>query len=259
MNLTSRESDIVFRIMGELSAGHSSRDLRVCLCPLLRDLLNAEYLASYVWSEGGRKVRRPRVALNMSDDNLSAYESYYQFRDPITPALQRRRRTTSVNEVISRPALERSEFFNDFLARDGLHYGINYYAYAGGANIGDLRIWRGSGKEDFSRREIEIVDAIGPAFTNAMRRALAREGGGGSGASPGGPVERIARETKLTAREKEIALSAALGRTDMEIAQALGISVTTVRTHLKHIFAKLGVANRTRLAARFAFPASDGN
>ena len=258
MNLTSRESEVVFRIMGELSAGHSSHDLRVCLCPLLRDLLNADYLASYVWREEEGRFA-DRVAFNMSDDNLSSYESYYQFRDPITPALQRRRRTTSVNEVISRPALERSEFFNDFLARDGLYYGINYYAYAGGANIGDLRIWRGRGKEDFSRREIEIVDAIGPAFTNAMRRALAREGGGRSGASPGGLMERIASETRLTAREKEIARSAALGKTDMEVARALGISVTTVRTHLRHIFAKLGVSNRTQLATRFVFPAAVGD
>ena len=258
MNLTSRESDIVFRIMGELSAGHTSRDLRVSLCPLLRDLLNADYLASYVWCEEDGRFGG-RVALNMSDDNLSSYESYYQFRDPITPALQRRRRTTSVNEVISRPALERSEFFNDFLARDGLYYGINYYAYAGGTNIGDLRIWRGRGKEDFSRRDIEIVDAIGPAFTNAMRRALAREAGDGSRARPAALMERIEGEAGLTAREKEIAMSVALGKTDMEIAGALGISVTTVRTHLKHIFAKLGVSNRTRLATRFAFPAAAGS
>ena len=256
MNLTSRESDIVFRIMGELSAGHGTRDLRLSLCPLLRDLLNADYLASYVWCEEQGSFAG-RVALNMSDDNLSAYEAYYQFRDPITPLLQRRRRTTSVNEVISRPALERSEFFNDFLARDGLYYGINYYAYSAGMNIGDLRIWRGRGKEDFSRREVEIVDAIGPAFTNAMRRALAREGG--SGASLGALMERIESEAGLTAREKEIALSAALGETDRAIAQACGISVATVRTHIKHIFAKLGVSNRTQLARRIAFPVADGD
>ena len=101
------------------------------------------------------------------------------------------------------------------------------------------------------------MDAIGPAFTNAMRRALAREGAGRAGASTGGLMERIASEARLTAREKEIAMSAALGRTDMEVARALGISVATVRTHLKHIFAKLGVSNRTRLASRFAFPAED--
>ena len=254
MNLSSRESGLVFRIMGELSAGHGSRDLRVSLCPLLRDLLNADYLASYVWcGEAGRFDGR--VALNMSDDNLSAYEAYYQFRDPITPALQRRRRTTSVNEVISRPALERSEFFNDFLARDGLFYGINYYAYSAGVNIGDLRIWRGRGKEDFDRREIEIMDAIGPAFASAMRLALAREGEGR--ASLGALMGRIESEAGLTAREKEIAMAAVLGETDRAIAEARGISVATVRTHIKHIFAKLGVSNRTQLARRIALPAGD--
>ena len=256
MNLTSRESGLVFRIMGELSAGHGSRDLRLGLCPLLRDLLNADYLASYVWCEEDGEFDG-RVALNMSDDNLSAYEDYYQFRDPITPALQRRRRTTSVNEVISRPALERTEFFNDFLARDGLYYGINYYAWSAGVNIGDLRIWRGRGKEDFDRREIEIMDAIGPAFTSAMRLALAREGGGGTRASLAELMGRIEREAGLTAREKEIAMSAVLGKTDRAIAEARGISVATVRTHIKHIFAKLGVSNRTELARRIALPAAE--
>ncbi len=35
--------------------------------------------------------------------------------------------------------LMRTGFFNDFLARDGLHRGINAYSYAGQRNIGDLR------------------------------------------------------------------------------------------------------------------------
>ena len=258
MNLTSRESDIVFRIMGELSAGHGSRDLRLILCPLLRDLLSADYLASYMWCEEQGSFAG-RVALNMSDDNLSAYEAYYQFRDPITPLLQRRRRTTSVNEVISRPALERSEFFNDFLARDGLYYGINYYAYSAGMNIGDLRIWRGRGKQDFSRRDVEIVDAIGPAFTNAMRRALASEGAGDRRFSLGELMERIESEAGLTPREKEIAMSAVLGKGDRAIAEASGISVATVRTHIKHVFRKLGVSNRTQLARRIAFRVAESD
>ena len=112
----------------------------------------------------------------MTDENLRTYESHYQFCDPITPRSPTRRRATAVAEIISRPRLESTEFFNDFLARDGLHFGMNYYAYAGGFNIGDLRIWRARNRDDFSRRDIEILDAIGPAFTNAMRTALAREG-----------------------------------------------------------------------------------
>ena len=141
MNLSSRESGIVFRIMAELSYGHGSRELRDRVGPLLLRLLNAQFFASYVWSERSATFEE-RVAVNMTDENLRSYESHYQFCDPITPILQRRRRATAVAEIISRRCLESTEFFNDFLARDGLHFGMNYYAYAGGINIGDLRIWR---------------------------------------------------------------------------------------------------------------------
>ncbi|MEX3007522.1 response regulator transcription factor [Hoeflea sp. TYP-13] len=251
VSLTARESDIVFRIMGELSTDHSSHSLRTTIGPMLLDLLGAQYFASYVWSDETTTFDS-RIALNMSDDNLKTYETYYQFRDPITPRLQRRRKTTAVSEIISRSALERSEFFNDFLVRDGLFFGINYYAYSAGQNIGDLRIWRGRGREDFCRRDLEIVDAIGPAFTHAMRRALAREGRSESRISVTTAIEHESMKVHLTNREKEIAAAVMLGKTDLQIAQELFISITTVRTHLKHLFRKLGVSSRAQLMHRIA-------
>jgi DNA-binding NarL/FixJ family response regulator len=39
------------------------------------------------------------------------------------------------------------------------------------------------------------------------------------------------------------------GLTNPEVASRLFISRATVKTHLSHIYAKLGVANRTELAA----------
>jgi len=52
----------------------------------------------------------------------------------------------------------------------------------------------------------------------------------------------------LTPREKEVATLAALGLTNEEIAQELGISVKTVKAHLSLIFQKLGVKRRSELA-----------
>lgn len=251
VSLSARESEIVFRIMGELAADHSSETLRESIGPMLLDLLKAQYFASYVWSDQTTTFD-DRIALNMSDDNLRSYEIYYQFRDPITPSLQRRRKTTAVSEIISRKALERSEFFNDFLARDGLHYGINYYAYIAGQNIGDLRIWRGCGQEDFDRRDLEIVDAIGPAFTQAMRRALSREQATEPRISLTEAIELESARVHLTNREKEIAAAVMHGKTDLQIAEELCISITTVRTHLKHLFRKLDVSSRAQLMHRIA-------
>ena len=129
---------------------------------------------------------------------------------------------------------------------------MNYYAYAGGINIGDLRIWRARNREDFSRREIEILDSIGPAFTNAMRTALAREGHDRGALSLLDALDRVEARPKLTRREKEIAMAALLGKSDREIADECGIAYTTVRTHLGHVFEKLGVSGRNQLFRRLA-------
>lgn len=50
--------------------------------------------------------------------------------------------------------------------------------------------------------------------------------------------------TKLTNREIEIMNLVVNGGLDKEIAQQLGISKQTVKSHLKHIYAKLRVCNR---------------
>lgn len=49
----------------------------------------------------------------------------------------------------------------------------------------------------------------------------------------------------LTARETEILELIATGRSNREIGSALFISGTTVKTHLVHVYEKLGVENRT--------------
>jgi DNA-binding CsgD family transcriptional regulator len=55
----------------------------------------------------------------------------------------------------------------------------------------------------------------------------------------------------LSPRESEVAQAVVLGSSNKEVATALGISVRTVENHLRSIFAKLDVATRTRLAAKF--------
>jgi NarL family two-component system response regulator LiaR len=55
----------------------------------------------------------------------------------------------------------------------------------------------------------------------------------------------------LTEREVEVLQLVAWGRSNQQIAEQLGISITTVRSHVSSILAKLGLANRTQ-AALFA-------
>lgn len=64
-------------------------------------------------------------------------------------------------------------------------------------------------------------------------------------------LEESRREPQLTAREREILTWVARGKTNPEIAGILWIAPTTVRRHLEHAFAKLGVRTRTAAATRF--------
>jgi DNA-binding CsgD family transcriptional regulator len=63
------------------------------------------------------------------------------------------------------------------------------------------------------------------------------------------PPEALA-QLSLTPREAQVLASVAMGRTDLEIAQLLGISFRTVKKHVEHILAKLGADNRTVATAR---------
>ena len=55
----------------------------------------------------------------------------------------------------------------------------------------------------------------------------------------------------LSAREREIMARLSRGSTNHDIAEALAISLFTVKNHLKRIFRKIGVSNRTQAVARF--------
>jgi DNA-binding NarL/FixJ family response regulator len=57
------------------------------------------------------------------------------------------------------------------------------------------------------------------------------------------------RPVRLTKREREIATLAATGRSSKEIADRLYLSARTVESHLHHVYVKLGVTDRTALAA----------
>ena len=56
---------------------------------------------------------------------------------------------------------------------------------------------------------------------------------------------------RLSDREAAVLELLAEGRTNADIARALRMSQNTVKFHLRNLFSKLGVANRTEAAARY--------
>lgn len=63
-----------------------------------------------------------------------------------------------------------------------------------------------------------------------------------------GACDEIARRWGLSDREREVAISIYQGMSAQEIAQSMSIAESTVKTHTKHIYGKLGVHTRSELS-----------
>ena len=103
--------------------------------------------------------------------------------------------------------------------------------------VGDIRFWREKTSPAFGDREHNMLRLLEPVLAGFFQR-LGRQ-------TPPNIEDRF---PELTPREAQVASAVASGASDYVIGRRLGISIWTVRTHLRHVFAKLDVPNRTALA-----------
>lgn len=105
-------------------------------------------------------------------------------------------------------------------------------------------------KTEGGRVEVSILpadfrSAIHPAFLIDLHLPEAPI------SSPASLVELL---TLLTPSERSVARLVSEGASDAEVATKLGVSQNTIRTHLRHIFDKLGLNSRAKLAVLFRPP-----
>jgi DNA-binding NarL/FixJ family response regulator len=80
---------------------------------------------------------------------------------------------------------------------------------------------------------------ISPSITRRLLSSFARTD---RAESPTQPID------PLTEREEQVLITIARGRTNAEIARELNISLSTVKTHVASLMAKLGARNRVEVA-----------
>jgi len=100
-------------------------------------------------------------------------------------------------------------------------------------------------RDDIMQSSIDgvILKAVtGEALVESLERIHAGESLGLDGFSES-PVSAA-----LSEREQEVLALIALGMSNRQIAHELYLSVDTIKTHVRSVFGKLGVANRTQAA-----------
>jgi DNA-binding CsgD family transcriptional regulator len=108
------------------------------------------------------------------------------------------------------------------------------------------------GSRIWINRTTDLINRIAAARAHAISRdqiASAVHEGTLPAARPARAVTAAQNPFELSARELEVARLVADGLSNPAIASALFISVPTVKTHVSHILAKLGLESRVQLAS----------
>ncbi len=163
------------------------------------------------------------------------------------------------SEVIRHQDYVTTRFYNEFLKPQSIyHVMIIGLKPQGRAPFGVIGLHRSADERGFSRLEVAKADLMAPCLRGAVERIQAREllarhehvqpRGVDVVATDGSTtLEQRMEKFGLSRREKEVVELLHQGLTSLHIADRLNISVRTVNNHLRSVYDKSGVHNRTAL------------
>jgi DNA-binding CsgD family transcriptional regulator len=257
-----------------LPAGGLPRDIRPAL--FTQTLLEARGLL-HVARGGTREGVDDMVELGRRDELLGAANPLAsRWRSRAAPAL------TALGEPERAQALARDDVdrARRWGAASGLGIALRAHALVEGGEslvprLGEAAdvLERSPARLEHARALVDLGAALRRAGSRAEARGILERGGETAwrcGARPlvgrartelraaGGPSSDPfgTRVEQLTVSERRVAELAAEGLTNPEIAQALFVTRKTIETHLGHVYRKLGVRGRGRLARALGESAS---
>jgi len=220
---------------------------------------------SSVYGHMTQARQRPRVIEGtehgVPQGAMARWCARYHNQDPFMQRYLERLSTTTEHVVISADVISHREFvatrfYNEFLRPQSIyHVMILGLKPARGAPFGVIGLHRDRHDRPFSWREAAKANLLAPCLRGAVERIHARQtlaalqGAGLPPAQAALQRERLAH-FGLTTREAEVVQLVNRGLTSQQIADELCISVRTVGNHLRSVYEKTGVHNRTTLLYR---------
>lgn len=122
--------------------------------------------------------------------------------------------------------------------------GIAFIFLTARGTMPDLRKGMNLGADDYLAKPASMDDLLRSISVRLKRREQATE------RAPAFTTPEPLQKLGLSPREAEVLFWVAQGKTNGETGTILTLSEGTVRKHLEHIFAKLGVENRTAAGLR---------
>lgn len=237
--LRTRDVDRALSIVAAAASSGNGEPFGLATVDALAEAIPADAAAYVEWRLGGRDYLRisrgeEGEEIDDFDEALDAGCDSYPLRDVDWAGSPEPLRIT---DVVSQRAFRHSPFYALIAKPSGIERELKLWLPSPPGHARYLELARGPGP-DFVERDRSLLALIRPHLARVRAR-----------------WELQARVECLTERELEVLQLVAEGLTNREIARRLFISPSTVRTHLEHVFEKLGVGSRTA-AVRAAFIAA---
>jgi DNA-binding CsgD family transcriptional regulator len=181
-------------------------------------------------------------------DEVLELFAVYAHQNPLVRHFQLRQdgRTQRLSDIASTAELHRLELYREVYSRIGLEYQMAFTLPHMPPRM--LGVALSNRDRDFTDADRGFVDRARPYLIQGYRNAV--EHSGARESAVGGALLTALAGAGLTPRESDVVRLLALGRSNADAAETLGLSVRTVQKHVEHAFSKLGVHTRSEAAAR---------
>jgi DNA-binding CsgD family transcriptional regulator len=217
-----------------------------------------------VYDQAGERIRHS-LFTGMTGDPEPGWEMLQEIiRDPAALMLTRRRLDLPhrLTDAIPGPRLRSMSWYRGQVAL-GVGGGLLQDLDVDGTRV-RLFIMRQMEQADFSAQQLDMMALVSRHLVRALRqdpsRLLASEGSAGTvtlfhGTTESAKPTRHAHSLQthlrsafeLTPTEARVAVALSEGKTRLAVAELLGISINTIKTHVRRLYPKLGVTRHGEL------------
>jgi DNA-binding CsgD family transcriptional regulator len=225
-DLSERDVDRALAVVAAAAEGGSGTAFGIETLDAIVAAVPADEAAYVEWRFGDRdciRVVRGENEPRWLDEALAATCGSYPLRDLEHAASVEPLR---ISDIVSRARLRKTPFYLSVMQPLGREHELKLWLPAPPGHARFFELERGPGR-DFDERDRSFLSLLRPHLARLRAR-----------------WERRPHLPSLTERELDVLTLVAQGMTNREISSRLFISPATVRTHLEHIYDKLGVRSR---------------
>jgi DNA-binding CsgD family transcriptional regulator len=232
MALAERDVRLALGVVAAAAEGQNGAPFGLELLDALLEAVPAESLDYVEWPFH----EEPTFAIGTGHDFWPDPDEIAEVMEEACPTYPLRDVTWSnspeplrLSDFVSARAIRKTAFYALAMRPYGVEHELKLWLPAPPGHSRYFEFDRGPGR-DFSDRDVALLRLVRPHLGRLRAR-----------------WERAPRPAQLTERERDVLELVAQGLTNREVAARLFISSGTVRTHLEHVYEKLGV--RTRAGA----------